>query len=252
MRLNDLKSRKRIVHTLLALLFAVSWSSCSAVRAVDDTVATTQESFPSSVKLQRATIPRAPKFPNVSAITRPGKGGDYLSEIQADGFYCWPVAKLPIKVYFQSAKNVPGYKNKFADCLTSCFDEWSEASGGKIAWVRVYDPSLANISVRWTSAVTERAEGTEAGRTKTFASLNTVTNRGTIHGAEMLLLTRLPEREFTADQVRRAYLHEVGHAFGIAGHSHNPNDIMYYAVTEHASPHLDDRDKATIVNLYNG
>jgi hypothetical protein len=27
---------------------------------------------------------------------------------------------------------------------------------------------------------------------------------------------------------------------------------MYYAVTQHASPHLDDRDKATLVHLYNG
>jgi predicted Zn-dependent protease len=177
---------------------------------------------------------------------------DYFSEMKEDGYYCWTADKLPIKVYFQPGKKVTGYKSKFRQCLETCFDEWSTASGGKITWIEVSDPAQANVSVRWTNIVTERAEGTEAGRTKTYATLDTRTNRGTIKSAEMLLLTRLPDREFSADEVRRAYLHEVGHALGIAGHSHNPADIMYYAVTQHASPHLDDRDKATLLHLYNG
>lgn len=178
------------------------------------------------------------------------KNLDYLSEIRSDGYFCWPSSKRPLKVYFQPGNGVPGYKSRFVGCLSSCFDEWVTASNGQISWSRVDLPSQADVVVRWTNTVTERAEGTEAGRTKTFASYNTATNCGTIHGAQMLLLTRLPEREFTADELRRAYLHEVGHALGIAGHSKDPNDIMYYAVTEHANPHLDDRDKATIDHLY--
>jgi Matrixin len=199
-----------------------------------------------------ATIPHGANISMLKELNMKMPPSDYLSEMKEDGYYCWPVEKLPIKVYFQAGKKVSGYKSKFRQCLASCFDEWSKASGGKIAWIEVSDPAQANISVRWTNTVTERAEGTEAGRTKTFATLDTRTNRGTIKAAEMLLLTRLPDREFSADEVRRAYLHEVGHAFGIAGHSHNPADIMYYAVTQHASPHLDDRDKATLVHLYNG
>jgi predicted Zn-dependent protease len=201
---------------------------------------------------QSATIPHGANASMLKDINMKMPPSDYLSDMKEDGYYCWPVEKLPIRVYFQSGKKVAGYKSRFRQCLQSCFDEWSTASGGKITWVEVSDPAQANISVRWTNTVTEGAEGTEAGRTKTYATLDTRTNRGTIKSAEMLLLTRLPDREFSAGEVRRAYLHEVGHAFGIAGHSHNPADIMYYAVTQHASPHLDDRDKATLVHLYNG
>ena len=205
-------------------------------------------SYSATYKEQPATIPKSAQPLNIDF--KAANAVDYISEIKPDGLYCWPASKLPVKVYFQPAKKVLGYKSRFVPCLASCFDEWAAASSGKLSWVRVDDPSQANIVVRWTNAVTERAEGTEAGRTKTFASLNTATNCGTIRGAEIRLLTRLPEREFSSDELRRAYLHEVGHAFGIAGHSHNPEDVMYYAVTQHASPHLDERDKSTINRLY--
>jgi hypothetical protein len=66
----------------------------------------------------------------------------------------------------------------------------------------------------------------------------------------MRLLTRLPDREFTEAEVRKAYLHEVGHAFGIAGHSSNRNDIMYFAVSGQQKGDLTDRDIATINYLY--
>ncbi|CAK9252037.1 unnamed protein product [Sphagnum jensenii] len=176
-----------------------------------------------------ATIPHGANVSMLNERDMKMPPADYLLEMQDDGYYCWPAEKLPIKVYVQPGKKVAGYRSKFRQCLQSCFDEWSNASGGKITWVEVFDPAQANIIVRWTNTVTERADGTEAGRTKTFATLDTRTNRGTIRAAEMLLLTRLPDREFSTDEVRRAYLHEVGHAFGIAGHSNNPADIMYYA-----------------------
>ncbi|MBX9721169.1 MAG: matrixin family metalloprotease, partial [Candidatus Obscuribacterales bacterium] len=64
------------------------------------------------------------------------------------------------------------------------------------------------------------------------------------------LLTELPDRQMTDAEVRKAYLHEVGHAFGIAGHSSDPHDIMYKAVCSQQQPTLDDRDIATINHLY--
>lgn len=57
-------------------------------------------------------------------------------------------------------------------------------------------------------------------------------------------------------------LHELGHAFGIRGHSKNPNDIMYYAVDTWAlmsknkralkiPKHLTYRDVNTLYMIYN-
>jgi predicted Zn-dependent protease len=176
--------------------------------------------------------------------------GGYLQDVAADGFYCWPQAHLPVKVFFEDGVAVPGYKNSFKGILAECFDEWVEASGGKIGWVEVSTPQDSDVICRWTDQVREGASGAEAGRTRTYASLNTLTNHGIIHRGEMTLLTRLPERAFTEDEVRKSYLHEVGHLFGIAGHSSHRQDIMYYSITGMRSSHLSEQDKATINLLY--
>jgi predicted Zn-dependent protease len=175
---------------------------------------------------------------------------DYLADVAPDGLYCWPSNRLPVKVFFQVSDTVPFYRASFLTVLKSCFDEWSQASGGKLGWVEATDPESADIVAQWSAQPRERPEGTEGGRTKTYAQLNTSTNRGLIRKAEITLLTRLPNREFSDDEVRKAYLHEVGHAFGIAGHSPNRNDIMYFAVSKQRAPHLADRDRATINHLY--
>jgi len=183
-------------------------------------------------------------------ISGQGTASDYISDFSADGLYNWPVDKSPIKVCFSSGSAIPGYEQNSVRVLAGCFDEWCAASEGRLRWQRVHSAQAADIKVRWTDRVTERAEGTEAGRTRTYARLNTVTNRGTIDGADMILLTRLPERRFTDAEIRKAYLHEVGHAFGIAGHSHNRRDAMYFALSPLQSGHLDERDKATLDHLY--
>jgi len=175
---------------------------------------------------------------------------DYLSEADKDGLYCWPADKLPVKVFFQPSDSVPFYRHSFPTTLKSCFDEWTAASNGKLAWLEVSDSQSADIVVRWSSQAKERPEGTEGGVTKTYGQLNTATNRGIIHKVEMMLLTRLPERELTDVEVRKAYLHEVGHALGIAGHSLNRSDIMYFAVTNSGGTHLGVRDVASINRLY--
>src|SRR5580658_9917833 len=55
-------------------------------------------------------------------------GEDYLNEVASDGLYCWPVAKLPVKVFFQPAEGVPSYRHSLPLTLKSCFDEWTAAS----------------------------------------------------------------------------------------------------------------------------
>lgn len=177
-------------------------------------------------------------------------GGGYLSDIAGDGFYKWNKTRFPIKVYMQSGSSLPGYKAYFPQMLKSCFDEWTNISDGKLSWRLVDDPGDADVRVSWSNNVVEASQGTEAGRTRIYARFNPQTNWGQIDRADMSLLTRLPEREFTTDEVHKAYLHEVGHAFGIAGHSSNRNDIMYYAVSARQPGVISSRDRATMYFLY--
>jgi predicted Zn-dependent protease len=177
---------------------------------------------------------------------------DYLLDAAPEGLYCWPQHKLPVKVFFQPSTGVPGYEESFPRILASCFDEWVRHSDGKLDWKEVSDPNEADIICRWTDQVTERADGTEGGRTKISCLYNPSTNCGTIRRGLMTLLTHPAYGEFTASELKRAYLHEVGHAFGIAGHSPCRQDVMYYKVSRNQDAQLTSRDVNTMKRLYEG
>ncbi len=55
-----------------------------------------------------------------------------------------------------------------------------------------------------------------------------------------------------SEQVYRVMLHEIGHAIGIAGHSKNPNSIMYaYSINDENIPQrLTDEDLDFVYNVY--
>lgn len=181
---------------------------------------------------------------------RTASHADYLDEISSEGIYRWRPDKFPIKVFIEDSSGVPGYRSSFRDTLVRSFDEWEEASQGRVSWQEVKTRDAANIVCNWTDQDRELAAGTEAGRTKTYTTFDTSTNIGVIKRATMTLHTRLPEREFTAQEVEKAYLHEVGHAFGLAGHSPNRSDIMNASVNHSQRPQLSIRDINTINRLY--
>jgi hypothetical protein len=176
--------------------------------------------------------------------------GDYMPDVTGQGTYTWQADKMPIKVFVSDGKGVPGYRPEMGRYIRTSFDWWSQASGNKITWVEVTDAAKADITVYWTDKVFERPEGTEAGKTACLTRLNTVTGKGIIYGARMQMLTRLPGRDFGDAEVSKTCLHEAGHAFGLQGHSHNRDDIMYYAVNPGQEFELSTRDKATMAHLY--
>lgn len=177
-------------------------------------------------------------------------GSDYLAGVSAEGIYRWKREKFPVKVFMDGNPAVPGYRNSCPDVLASCFDEWVKASEQRLSWVRVFDKGEADIVCGWTDQRQASAEDAEAARTRTYAHLNTSTNQGSIYRATIFFQTRLPERDFTEDEVKKAYLHEVGHAFGLAGHSRTRTDIMYAAVNTSQMTCLSQRDKNTLNRLY--
>jgi predicted Zn-dependent protease len=179
-------------------------------------------------------------------------GTDYMAAITTQGTFHWQADKLPIKVWISSGEGVPSYRPQFRTFIRNGFDEWCRISGNKLAWVEVNDQAEADITVKWTNQVTERPEGTEAGKTDALTRFNRSTGRGIIYGARMQFLTRMPDREFTDLEVAKTCMHEVGHAIGLQGHSPHPGDIMYYAVKATKEPTLSDRDVNTLTRLYSG
>ncbi len=174
---------------------------------------------------------------------------DY-SDVFGDGVYNWPKEMMPVKVYIKPGDEVPGYRSDYSNVLRQSFDEWVNASGGRLSWVEVSHPEKANIVCSFRPDAPQRVEGQEAGLTKTHTRYNTETHEGTIYKASMGLTTRLPEREFSDAEIRKVFLHEVGHAFGLAGHSHLRNDVMFASVNKNQMPTLSDRDRSAITKLY--
>jgi len=176
---------------------------------------------------------------------------DYLDDIvEEEGYFNWPKESFPIRVFIKPGEGVPGFRANYPDIVRQSFDQWSMASAGKLSWIEVAAPDKAQIVCDWTGDPRELESGTEAGNTKTYTIFNTQTNHGIISRATMSLATRLPDRLLTDQEVEKTFLHEVGHAFGLAGHSPLRSDIMFASVSSKQSSILTHRDRATINRLY--
>lgn len=191
----------------------------------------------------------SPARPNLAPLNS-SNDANYANDLVSDGYYTWSPTKFPLKVHFAKNENVPGFRMSNVELLKRCFDEWSQASDGRITWVETANANDADIDVVWSDKAVEANRGTEAGNTRNYARYNPETNWGEIDHSRMRLLTRLPEREFSPVETRKAYLHEVGHAMGIAGHSADPDDIMYFSVSNHNRVTLSSKDVGTLHFLY--
>jgi predicted Zn-dependent protease len=197
-----------------------------------------QQRYPQA--LSRFTPPVVPPL---------SRGGDYFAEISAEGAFRWARSSLPLKVYITNGAGVQGFRPEMRQILIQAFDEWAQASQGKIAWQLVNDLHQADIACTFRGSPRSSDEGVEGGRTATTIVTDRY-GREYIESAQMELLTRLHGVSIDASEFRKAALHEVGHALGLQGHSSTSTDIMYFAVAKSQSPYLQSRDINTLMKLY--
>jgi len=170
-------------------------------------------------------------------------GDDYLAAVAGSNLLRWKTDK-PISVYVRDGAGTEGYRPEFEESLRQAFDEWSDATDGKIKFVFINDPATAQMTVNWTNDLHAPALTAEAGLAKTSFGA------GGIENAEILLLTLDPLKDGPLGKNRmfNTCLHEIGHALGLQGHSPHDDDIMssMLAVQQGLSP----RDVRTINALY--
>lgn len=175
---------------------------------------------------------------------------NYLSEAMAGGGGSWTAEKMPVAVFVADGNGVQGYREEFRKILQEAFLSWAEATGGKLTIAFVDKADQSAIKCSWTDNPRDLTSPVEGGKT-TVAQ----TKQGKIVKADMIILTsnKTFGASFSDAYMRHVCLHEVGHAFGLAGHSSQPGDIMFAAANyEYASPNLSDRDRKTLYLLYSG
>lgn len=170
-------------------------------------------------------------------------GDNYLAAVAGSNLLKWNLAK-PISVFVKDGTSVPGYRTEYEESLRQAFDEWTQATDGKIRFAFIQDPSVAQMSVVWTDDLHAPAMTAEAGVAKTAFGANG------IESAEILLLTLDPLKDGPLGKNRlfNTCLHEIGHALGLQGHSPHQEDIM--SSTLIVQQGLSPRDVRTINALY--
>ncbi len=180
------------------------------------------------------------------------KGGganavDYFAEITRQGRARWPSNKMPLKVFIESGQNVPGYQKGLEDLLKQSFSDWQNISRGAISFVFTNNTNDSDIQCSWTNDSTRFKNIAEAGETKLFTGKNGLV-KGTI---AFLTIPLVPELPLTPNRMRMIFLHEIGHVIGMAGHTNNPKDAMFYSIgVTDVWRDLTERDANTVARLY--
>lgn len=172
---------------------------------------------------------------------------DYVKEITRQGVLRWPTSKMPLKVFIRNGQGVPGFDPSNQQLLTKSFQDWATASNGAVSFSFIKDPKQSDIECSWTNNPNTFTNKAEAGETNLMGDKAGLC-RGTI---KLLTVPLVPELPLTENRMRMIYLHEIGHVLGLAGHTNNPQDIMFYSVNvADVWRDLTPRDGNTLMRLY--
>lgn len=178
---------------------------------------------------------------------------DYLTDIKKAGLVRWNKTAMPIKVHIEPTSKAVGFRAQFVDILRDAWYEWEKATSSTVPFQFVSTPDRAQIICKWTD-----------NRNDLPASELHCVSAGTLMGilpeglvsAELRMLTiptGHPENQSAIPDnvMHQTALHEIGHAFGLTGHSNESTDIMSaFLIPQNQSRSLTERDINTLIALY--
>ena len=184
-----------------------------------------------------------------AGASKENAGKDYYAAVTRNGARLWPAKKMPLKVHIQSGDGIAGFKPRYAEILRTAFDEWSQASQGKVTFKFVDNSAGADIRCSWTSEPSQFKNRAERGEARVLYDRTT----GAVQAATVVILT-IPTMDLhgvSDNQMRLVSLHEVGHALGLIEHSPHPADIMFPGESPaDIKRDLSERDRQTLIRLY--
>jgi len=134
--------------------------------------------------------------------------------------------------------------------LKQAFSDWRKAAGNGLTFNFVDNPDDASIICLWTKDLMRVIQPAEGGHTLISA------NNGTLSHVEIQMTIPIAEGSEIESPInpeelrKRHYLHLVGHAIGLIGHSDKEQDIMSVWNGHEPVVNLSARDSATANSLY--
>ncbi|MBN8660561.1 MAG: matrixin family metalloprotease [Candidatus Obscuribacter phosphatis] len=146
----------------------------------------------------------------------------YLSSLS--GTVRIPASRLPIKVYLAPMPKGVNSKDSYQVMLKDAFAHFQDSFAASaflpsLSFVYTDKAEEATITCRFTDNEKEMHFAQEGGVTEL------VMDSDGIMKAKITIL--VPRRDC---YVKKVALHEIGHALGIAGHSPDQSDVMYFSV----------------------
>jgi len=164
------------------------------------------------------------------------------------GMIGWSQKRMPLRIFIEDGSGIFGYQDSYRNIVQKSLWQWVQASDRRLRWKMVYTRGDADIVFHWTSDKSDFPHGAEQG----IAKLTTLAH--CIQHADIKLCTVFLESNETkalpASEMEQTCLHEIGHALGLAGHSSNNSDVMFFCVRPYPVTKLTERDKNAIARLY--
>ncbi|MEB3287045.1 MAG: tetratricopeptide repeat protein [Vampirovibrionales bacterium] len=151
-------------------------------------------------------------------------------------------AKMPLKVYIEDGRKVPGWSAQHRQVVSGAYQAWQKATAGKVRFMSTSKKDNADIVVRWQSNFQDNLLGVSPFQMAGNLILRSDVTLALYYPGSQ---TPIPMAELQAIAT-----HEMGHAIGIKGHSPYASDLMYYARNHKQSATLSSRDINTIKALY--
>ena len=146
----------------------------------------------------------------------------------------------PITYGFNSSEKVPSY---FIEEVKNAFEEWTDATNGEFEFVQKREnPNIVIEFLKHNPAEPD-------GKKYIVAYTNSVINSNRLNTMYIYFYLKGVNGEyFSPNQVYNTALHEIAHALGFMGHSHDKNNLLY-ATKDSEVVRNDERDSLTLADI---